>query len=149
MRLHADVVALARDLDARRAHLHGERLEIAELGALDEDVAALDHRGGDHVRAGLDAVGDDRVIERRELAAVGADDVDDVGAGAVHLGAHLVEDAAELLDLGLARAVDERGAALRERRGHHQVLGAGHRRQVEDDLGAAQAPPPPGPSAMT
>ena len=94
----------------------------------------------DHVRAGLDAVGDDGVVERRELAALGAPDVDDVGPGAVDLGAHLVEDASELLHLRLARAVDERGPALGERRRHHEVLGAGDRRDVEVHLVAAKPP---------
>jgi hypothetical protein len=89
------------------------------------------------------------VVEGGELAAVGPPDVDDVGARTVDLGPHLVEDAAELLDLGLARAVDEGRAALGERRGHHQVLGAGHGGHVEIDLGALSRPPPSGPSAMT
>jgi hypothetical protein len=86
------------------------------------------------------------VVEGRELAALGALDVDDVGPRAVDLGAHLVEDPAELLDLRLARAVDEGRPPLRERRGHHQVLGAGDGRHVEVDLApAAEPPPPPGP----
>ena len=65
--------------------------------------------------------------------------MDDVGAGAVDGSAHLVEDAAELLDLGLAGAVDQGGAALREGGGHHEVLGARHGRHVKNDLGAAKA----------
>ena len=52
--------------------------------------------------------------------------------------AHLVEHAAQLLDLGLARGVLERRAALGQRRRHHQVLGAGDRQHVEHDVGAAQ-----------
>jgi hypothetical protein len=129
-------VALAADLDAGLAELGDDGLEVFEGGALDEHVAAGGGRG-DHVRAGLDAVADDGVIEGVER--VGAVDVDDVGAGAVDARAHLVEHAAELLDLGLARAVHEGGAALREGGGHHEVLGAGHRGDVEHDLGAAKA----------
>ena len=39
--------------------------------ALEDHVAALGDGRRDHVRAGLDAVGDDGVVEGRELAALG------------------------------------------------------------------------------
>jgi hypothetical protein len=72
------------------------------------------------------------VIERRKLVA--PFDMDHVRARAVDLGAHLVEHAAELLDLRLARGVDERRPPFGQRRRHHQVFGAGHGGQVEADL---------------
>jgi hypothetical protein len=52
---------------------------------------------------------------------------------------HLVQHAAELLHLRLARGVDQRGAALGESSRHHQILGAGDGRHVEHDLGTLQA----------
>src|SRR6202040_924371 len=93
----------------------------------------------DHVRASFDAVGDDRVVEGRELAALGSDDVDDVRTGAVYLRPHLVEHAPQLLHLGFTRAVDERRAALGQGGGHHQVFGARDGGHVEVHLVAAQA----------
>ncbi len=90
-----------------------------------------------HEGAGFDAIRDHGVVERLELFR--AVDVDGAGAGALHPRAHLVEHPPQLLDLGLARAVDERGAALGQRGRHHQVLGAADGRHVEHDFRAAQA----------
>ena len=56
------------------------------------------------------------------------------------LRAHLVEHAPELFDLGLARRILQRRAPARQRRRHHQVLGAGDGHHVEDDGRAAQPP---------
>ena len=88
-------------------------------------------------RPRLDAIGDDGVLDRLQL--VHAFDGDERRAGAVDAGAHLVEHARQLLDLGLAGAVLQGRAAVGQRGGHHEVLGAGDRDQVEDDGGAAQA----------
>ena len=52
--------------------------------------------------------------------------------------AHPVERGGEVLDLGLARGVLDRGDAVGERRRHHQVLGGADRREVEHDPRAAQ-----------
>ena len=49
-----------------------------------------------------------------------------------------IEAARQVDHLGLARRVLEHRRALGERRGHHQVLGAGDRDQVHDDARAAQ-----------
>jgi hypothetical protein len=103
--------------------------------ALEQHVAFREG-GGNGKRAGLDAIGDDGVLDRLQL--VDAFDRDDRGAGAGDLGAHLVQHHAEVLDLGLARGVLDDGAALGERRRHHQVLAAGHGRHVEDDRRALQ-----------
>ena len=48
-----------------------------------------------------------------------------------------IEAAREVDHLGLARRVLEQRRALGERRGHHQVLGAGDRHHVDDDARAA------------
>ena len=71
--------------------------------------------------------------------ALDAFDRDASRAGALDLRAHGVEQAREVLDLGLARAVLEHGRAARERRRHHQVLGAGDGRHREAEARAAQA----------
>ena len=133
-----DVLGIARDLDAGGAHLDDERLHVRQLRASQRDLAPFRERGGDHVRPRLDAVGDDRVIEGSELSALGSSHVNHVGPGAVDLRPHLVEDAPELFDLRLARAVDERRAALCQGGGHHEVLGSRDRRDVEVDLTGAQ-----------
>ena len=93
-------------------------------------------RGRDHEGAGLDAVGDDGVVERVQL--VHALDGDERRAGTANVRPHLVEDARQLLDLGLAGRVFQGGAALGEGGRHHQVLGAGDGDHVEDDGGPAQ-----------
>jgi hypothetical protein len=136
---HADGVPFAVDVHAGLPHLEDERLQILHVRALEEHVAAGDG-GRHHVRAGLDAVRDDGVVEGVQRVRLLALDVDDRRARAVDLGAHLVEHAAELLHFRLASAVVERGRALREGRGHHQVLRAGHRREVENHLGTLEAP---------
>ena len=51
------------------------------IDARERDSVAADG-GSDKKRACFDAVGDDRVVERREIAGIATDDVDDVGAGA-------------------------------------------------------------------
>ena len=62
-RRHAHAFALALDPDAGLAQLDDHRLEVVEGAFSSEHVAAgCADRG--HERAGLDAVGDDRVIER-------------------------------------------------------------------------------------
>ena len=61
----AHVLAFALDLQPGLAQLHDHRLQIVERAALEQHVAARRADGG-HECARLDAVGDDRVIERRE-----------------------------------------------------------------------------------
>ena len=70
--------------------------------------------------AGLDAVPHHGVRDGMKLGD--ALDLNDRGACALDVGAHLVEHVGEVNDLGLAsRVVDDRGA-LGEDRGHHEVL---------------------------
>ena len=77
----------------------------------------------------------------RVLAAsepLDARDVDHVRADALDLGAERDEEAAEVLNVRLARRVRDRRPAGRERRGHDRVLGRHDRRLVEVDARAAQ-----------
>ena len=64
---------------------------------------------------------------------------DGVAAGALDARAHVIEAGREVHHLGLARGVADHGLALRERGGHHQVLGPGHGDQVQDQMRALQA----------
>ena len=52
--------------------------------------------------------------------------------------AHRLQALAQLLHVRLACGVHDRRSPLGERRGHERVLGAGHRRLVEEELGAAK-----------
>ena len=75
----------------------------------------------------------------RAVQSLHALDHDAVGAGAVDLRAHGDEEIREVDDLGLARGVLEHGLAVGQRRGHHQVLGAGDGHGVEHQARALQA----------
>ena len=61
-----------------------------------------------------------------------------VGAGAADLRAHRDQESREVDDLGLARGVFDDGLAFGERRGHHQVFGAGDGHGFEHQPRAAQ-----------
>ena len=89
-------------------------------------------------RPGLDAVGHDRV--RGAVQRAHALDGDAVGAGAADARAHRDEAAREVDDLRLARGVLEHRGAVRERRRHQQVLGAGDGRHVEHEPRAVEPP---------
>ncbi len=98
---------------------------------------AAGERAGHDVGAGFDAVGDDAMAGAVELGDAG--DAEGGGAGAVDVGAHLVEQGGEIDDFGFTRAVFEDGHAVGEGGGHHQVFGAGDGDFVEVDVGAVQA----------
>src|SRR5258705_387370 len=55
-------------------------------------------------------------------------------------GAHRVEAFGEVGHFGLARRILERGDALGERSGHHQVFGAGDGDDIEDERGPDEPP---------
>jgi hypothetical protein len=63
-----------------------------------------------------------------------------VGADAVDVGAHLEQQAGEVLYVRLARGVADRRGARRERRGHERVLGRHHRRLVHEDPARLEPP---------
>jgi hypothetical protein len=71
--------------------------------------------------------------------ALPADDLDRVGIGPLDLGAHLLEEDDQVVDLGLPGGRPDDRVALGERRREHRVLGAHDRHEREPDLGAAEA----------
>ena len=96
------------------------------------------HRGrGDGVGAGVQVVRHHLVVQAVQLGP--ALHRDPVGAGAADLGPHRAERRGKVTHVGLPRGVPDRGAALRRRRRHHDVLGPGDGRHIEVDLGAPQA----------
>ncbi len=112
------------------------RIEQVRVGVAHPDIAAA-HGGRAQERAGLDAIRQHPVAGAAQRAHAVDDDA--VGAGAGDLRAHAVEEVGEIDHLGLARGVLEHRRALGQRRGHHQVLGAGHGDQVHHQLGTLEA----------
>ena len=95
-------------------------------------------RAGDQVGAALDAI-------RLHLVARGAQllhalDDDLVGARALDLRAHGDQEFREVHHFRFARRVFDDGFAVRERRRHHEILGAGDRHGFEIQPRALQPP---------
>ena len=80
--------------------------------------------------------GDDAVLGAAQ--ALAALDLDRVRVRPLDLGAHLLEERDEVVDLGLLGGRADDRVAVGERRGEHRVLGAHHRHEREADLGATQ-----------
>ncbi len=59
-------------------------------------------------------------------------------AGAFDAGAHLIEHLRQGHDFGLARGIAQDRLALGQGGGHHQILGAGDRGDIEIDVSAHQ-----------
>ena len=59
-------------------------------------------------------------------------------ADALDAGAHLGQEAAQVLDVRLARRIEDLGLAVRGHRGQQDVLGPRHGGQVEHDTAAAE-----------
>ena len=93
--------------------------------------------GRDREGAGLDAVGDDVVGGASQAAPTL--DLDDVGRGALDLGAHLLQEVDEVVDLGLAGSRPDGGVAVGQGGREHGVLGAHHGDMREDHVATAQA----------
>ena len=108
--------------------LASHRIQMIRAGVLDAHVAAGD-RAGDQVGAALDAIRQHLVAGAAQVLDALDDDL--VGAGAVDLGAHGDQEIGQIHHLRLARGVLDDGLPVGERRGHHQVLGAGHRDGIE------------------
>ena len=89
--------------------------------ALERHLAAGDG-GRDDERAGLDAVGHHVVLGAAQAAL--ALDLDRVGRGPLDLGAHLLQERDQVVDLGLLGGGPDDRVALGQRRGEHRVLGA-------------------------
>ena len=104
--------------------------------ALDAHTSA-GNRAGHEVGSGLDPIG--KHVVTRAVQPLDALNHDGVGAGAANLRAHGIEEVCKVDHLGLARRVLDDRLAFGERRGHQQVLGAGHRHGFENQPRAAQA----------
>ena len=105
-------------------------------GAPLERHVAAGHACRDDERACLDAVGQHVVLGAAQPSL--ALDLDRVGRGPLDLGAHLLQQRDQVVDLGFPGGRPDDRVALGQGRGEHRVLGAhdGHLR--EGDLGAAQ-----------
>ena len=105
------------------------------LGTEDADASAGNGPGNEKC-AGLDAVRQHPVLAAAEPIAT----LDDnrIGTGARDLCAHRSQERREVDDFGFARGVFDDCAPARERRCHHQVLGAGDTHGVLDDARARE-----------
>ena len=133
------------DLDPGVAHLDrgagllqlaDDGIEVLRPGVLDADMAAGDG-AGDEIGAGLDAIGQHFV--GGAVQALDALDDDSVGAGALDLRAHGDQEIGQIDHLRFARGVLEHRLAVGQRRGHHEILGAGDGDGLEHQARALQA----------
>ena len=107
----------------------GDAIGHQEIAARD---GACDEEG-----AGLDTVGDDGVFGGVEAGY--AADSNGGSAGAFDLRAHFGQKIREISNFGLSGGVLEPGLAVRQHRGHHEVLGAGNADPVEVAARAVQS----------
>src|SRR6185437_16694132 len=123
------------ELDAHLLKLPAHHAEVVQVGADQVDLpAGGGHGHGENAR--VDPVRHDRVLDGGQFGD--AVHGDETSAAAADLGAHLGEERDHVENLGLlGRVVDDRRPG-RERRRHHQVLGAGVRRRVQVQVGAPE-----------
>ena len=112
------------------------RFHFLELGALQRHLAAGDRRGAG-VGAGLDPVGHHFV--GRAVQPGHPVDRQLGRADAFDLGAHRLQQVAQVDDLGLARGIVEHAAARPEHRVHDRVLGRPDRDDRKAEPAAGQA----------
>ena len=131
------IVVLLLDLHAHLLQLCGDAVHVLGDDAAHADLSA---RGGNgrHVGACLDLVGDDGV--GAAVQALHARDADGVGAGALDVRAHGVEEVGEIDDVRLLRRIFDDGRAVRQSRGHHDVHGRADGDHVEINVRALHAP---------
>ncbi len=103
--------------------------------AVDGDLAAGDPDRREE-RGGLDAIGDDRVVDGAQR--LDALDRDRRRPGAEHPRAHAIEEGGEIGDLGLAGGVVDDRRPLREHGRHQRVLGGADTRVLEQDASTDQ-----------
>src|SRR5450759_2471628 len=123
----------------RDTHVRDDAQECAQVvarGACEGDVAAS-HAGRGDEGSGLDPVRHDRMI--RAAQAPSTFDLDSVRGCALDLSAHLLEEADEIVDLGLLGGRLDDGVAVGQDGCQHGILGAhdGDLRKVD---GAATKP---------
>ena len=103
--------------------------------AIDFEFASGDGAEG-HETSDLDVVRADFVFGTVKF--FNAFDRQTVGTDAGDLGAHFIEEPAQVLDMRFACGVDDGGGAVRGGCGHEQVFGGGDARFVEEDTLAAE-----------
>ena len=134
--LHGEPGLPLLDLRAGGDQLVEHDVEVVSHAAADVQVAARDGRREDP-GAGDDPVGHGGVLDGVE--PLDTLDLQGRGGDAVDAGTHRDQHLAQVDDLGLAGHVVDDGGALRHHRCHHQVLGRPDRREVEPQVGSAQA----------
>ena len=132
---HDDVVVLLQHLDAQAAESVGDDAELVVAHVADADAFAA-HGGHADERTHLDHVGQDEVLGAVQTlhAAYG----EQVGGDAADVGAHGVEQTAELLDIGLTGGVVDSRLALGQHGGHDDVGRAGDGSLVEQHPGTLE-----------
>ena len=128
-------LAVRFDVRAALAQLADHGLENVGTRSREADVATRCDRGREK-GAGFDAVRHHLVL--CGVQTLDAFDLDGRCAGASNARAHGDETPCEIFDFGLARGVLEDGRPFGERRGHHEILGARDRHEVEVDASAIE-----------
>ncbi len=95
------------------------------------------HSGKAHEGADLDVI--TRQTEPRPVELPHALDLQDVRPHPLDLRPHLVEEGAEILNMGLRGCVPDHGSTLGESGRHDGVLGSGHRGLIQEDPRASES----------
>ena len=132
---HADRVVIFLHLDAAFEQLRGDGFQMLRDDVLDQHVAAC-RRRGDHIGAGFDLVGNDRI--GAAVQVLHAVNLDHVGAGAADIRAHRVEEVGEIDDMRLFRSVFDDRQAARLDGGKHDVDRRADRDLIHIDRAAGQ-----------
>ena len=130
---HADGVILLDDAHAHFQKLGGQRLHVGGDAAANGHVA-MGGGSGDHQRASLDLIGNDRIGRAVEMLLTA--DADHIRAGALDLRAHGVEEVGQINDMGLLGSVVDGGVALGLDCRHHHVDGAAHGHHIKEHVTA-------------
>jgi hypothetical protein len=133
--VNRDPIRFALGVDAGSLEDLEEGDHVVARRPRERDPTAGD-RTRDRERPGLDPVGDHVMLGAAETAF--AVDLDRVRVGPLDLGAHLVEEQDQVIDLGFAGGGPDHGVTVGKGGGENRVLGAHDRDEREPDLGAAQ-----------
>lgn len=134
-----DLQALVRlgDIDPSQIELFAKRANQIETPAQKFDFAAA-YRGGQHICAQLDSVGDNGVC--RSAEAVNALNGNCGGAIAINLRAHAAQAIRKVHDFRLAGGVVDDGCAFGQSGGHHDVFGRTDRGKGEINHSTFETP---------
>ncbi len=130
---HADGVVLLDDAHAHFQKFGSQRLHVGGDAAANGHVA-MGGGSGDHQRASLDLIGNDRIGRAVEMLLTA--DADHIRAGALDLRAHGVEEVGQVNDMGLLGCVVDGGVALGLDCRHHHVDGAAHGHHIKEHVAA-------------